>query len=157
MICCDLEKIDAKDMPVGKLIGIVAKAQMQYYNDMLDELNINNSQLHILFEISNESNINQDRIASRCNTDKGSIARSIRKLEDNGFITRTIDENNRRQNMISLTDKGIKTLEKSKEIVENLENHVFDDIEDKHKLQLMLKDVALKIMELNEERMGENE
>lgn len=154
MTCCDLEKMDAKDIPVGKLIGIVAKAQMMYFNDMLDELNINNSQLEILFEVSKESNINQDSIASRCNTDKGSVARSIKKLEDNGFITRTIDENNRRQNMISLTDKGLKTLEKSMEIVQNLENHVFDDIEDKQKLKMMLKDVALKIMELNEERMG---
>ena len=154
MTCCDLEKRDAKDIPVGKLIGIVEKAQMMYFNDMLDELNINNSQLEILFEVSKESNINQDSIASRCNTDKGSVARSIKKLEDNGFITRTIDENNRRQNMISLTDKGLKTLEKSMEIVQNLENHVFDDIEDKQKLKMMLKDVALKIMELNEERMG---
>lgn len=153
MTCCDLEKIDAQDIPVGKLIGIIAKSQALYYNNMLDELNINNSQLHILFELKNESNINQDKIASRCNTNKGAIARSIKKLEDNGFITRTIDENNRRQNIISLTDRGLMTLDKSREIVENFENYLFDNIEDKQNLQKILKDVAIKIMALNEERL----
>ncbi len=146
----DLKKIDACDMPVGKLIAIISKGQSVYLNNALKELDINDSQLHILFEINRDSHINQDQIASRCNTDKGSIARSIKKLEDNGLIEKTIDEHNRRQNLISLTEKGSETLVDSVEILNNLENQFFDDKADKEILQKMLKNIAIKILELNE-------
>ena len=107
MSYCDLENIDVKEMPVGKLIAILAKAQSIYFNNMLGELGINNPQLHILFEVNKDSKINQEKIASRSNTDKGAVARSIKKLEENGLITRTIDENNRRASMIGDGIDGI--------------------------------------------------
>ena len=68
MTNCDLEKVDAKDLPIGKLIGILAKAQSIYFNNMLSELDINITQLHILFEVAGDSTLNQEKIASRCNT-----------------------------------------------------------------------------------------
>lgn len=147
----DLEKINAYEIPVGKLITIISKGQSVFLNNSLKELDINDSQLYILFEINRDSHINQEQIASRCNTDKGSIARSIKRLEDNGLIERVTDEHNRRQNIISLTKKGNETLSKSVKIINNLENHLFDDETDKKILQKMLKDIAIKIIALNKQ------
>ena len=153
----DLEKIDACEIPIGKLITIISKGQSVFLNNSLKELDINDSQLYILFEINRDSHINQEQISSRCNTDKGSVARSIKKLEDNGFIERTNDKHNRIQNIISLTKKGNETVSKSVEILNNLENHLFDDEIDKKILQNMLKDIAIKIMALNEKGVTINE
>ena len=150
MSCCDLEDIDSKDLPISKLVALIYKSQKIFFNNMLSELNINNTQFHILFEISNDSNINQEKIASRCNVNKGAVARSIKKLEDNDFISRTIDENNRRQNIISLTQKGKETIIQATNFLNDMEDYLFDDNDEKELLQKILKDLAIKAISLNE-------
>ncbi len=147
----EFRKIDASTLPIGRLIGIISRGQTVYLNHKLHYLGINATQLHLLFEISHQKNINQEMIASRCSIDKGAVARSIKKLEDNGFVTREIDENNRRQNRISLTEKGKKTLKQSKEILNRWEDEVFtNNIIDKELLQKALKEIAIMTIELNE-------
>jgi len=141
MSCDSLEELDTRDIPIGKLIIIISRAHTLYLNHHLDKLNINASQLPLLFEISN--GINQSEIASRCIIDKGAVARSIKKLEDKGLISRTIDENNRRQNKISLTAEGEEVLFKSKEILNNWENEIFDNFENKELLRGILKETAI--------------
>lgn len=89
--------IDPSNLPVGKLIAIIEKNQVLYLNRKLERFNINSSQLHFLFEISHQKEINQDKIASRCTIDKGTVARSVKKLEDNDLVKREVDEKNRRQ------------------------------------------------------------
>ena len=79
-------------------------------------------------------------------------ARSIKKLEDKGLVKRQIDENNRRQNKISLTEKGEEILEKSTDILHDWEESVILDegYISKEMLQKILKEIAVKTMELNE-------
>jgi DNA-binding MarR family transcriptional regulator len=148
----EFKMIDSKDLPVGKLITMIARGQTIYLNHNLEDLGINSTQLHLLFEISHQNNLNQEKIASRCNINKGAVARSIKKLEDRGFVNRTIDENNRRQNKVSLTEKGEKTLSKAVKVLDRWEDEVIKEkgYVDKELLQLVLKEIAIKTMELNE-------
>lgn len=142
--------IDAKKLPFGKLISIIAKNQTLYLNHHLEELGINASQLHFLFEIEHQKEINQDKIASRCNIDKGSVARSIKKLEDNGLVTREVDDNNRRQKKVYITPKGEKTLKQAKEKLRVWEDYLFNDISiEKEELQIILKEIAINAIEFN--------
>ena len=142
--------IDAKKLPVGKLVSIIAKNQTLYLNHHLDELDINASQLHFLFEIDHQNEINQDKIASRCNIDKGSVARSIKKLEDRGLVTREVDDNNRRQKKVHITPKGEETLRQAKEKLDVWEDYLFNDISiEKEELQIILKEIAIKAIEFN--------
>jgi DNA-binding MarR family transcriptional regulator len=142
--------IDAKTLPIGKLITMISRGHTIYLNHHLEDYAINASQLHLLFEISHQKNINQEKIATRCNINKGAVARSIRKLEEKGLVTRQIDDANRRQNIISLTDKGEETLTESINLLKKWEKEVFDqNIIEKELLQKALKDIAIKTMELN--------
>ena len=142
--------IDASTLPVGKLITMIARAHTSYLNHNLADLNINATQLHLLFEISHQNEINQEKISERCNINKGAVARSIKKLEEKGLIKRQIDDANRRQNMISLTGKGDETLRESINLLKNWEEEVFNqNIIEKELLQKALKDIAIKTMELN--------
>ena len=128
----ELRNIDAKRIPVGKLLYIIGKGYSRYVNHQLSEFEINTTQLHLLFEISDRSDLNQDKIATRCNINKGAVARSIKKLEDNGFVTRKI-------------------VEKSTEILKQWENEVILDkgYIEKELLQKILKEIAVKTIELN--------
>nr|WP_295161614.1 MarR family transcriptional regulator [uncultured Methanobrevibacter sp.] len=148
----EFKQIDAKALPVGKLISMIARGHTIYINRHLENLNISATQLHLLFEISHQCEINQEKIASRCNINKGSVARSIKKLEDKGLIKREIDENNRRQNKISLTQDGEETLNEAVKILKQWEDEVILDkgYIEKELLQQILKEIAIKTMELNQ-------
>lgn len=143
---------DATAIPVCKSIAMIAKGFAIYVNHQLEEYEINATQLNLLFEISNQENPNQEKIASMCNINKGAVARSIKKLEDKHLIVRQIDENNRRQNKLSLTQKGNETLTKAMKILDKWENEVIldDGFVERELLQKILKEIAIKTMELNE-------
>lgn len=150
----ELKQTDATALPVGKLLHMIGKGYHMYVNRNLEEFEINTTQLHLLFEISCHSDVNQEKIAQRCSINKGAVARSIKKLEDKGLVKRQIDENNRRQNKLSLTGEGEKILQKSIEIIDKWEDSVIleDGYIKKETLQMVLKEIAIKTMELN---MGE--
>ena len=151
MSYCDLESIDAIELPVGKLIQIIAKSQLLFLNNQLKMIDINSAQFQVLYEIGNDSKINQEKIASRSITNKGAIARSISKLEENGLVERKTDENNKRQNIITLTGEGKIVLDKANEIFNEWENRLFEDFNDKHQLQVILKDLAIQSIKLYED------
>ena len=46
----ELKKIDAKNLPIGKLITMISRGHTIYLNHNLDELDINASQLHLLIK-----------------------------------------------------------------------------------------------------------
>ena len=148
----EFKLIDAKALPVGKLITMISRGHTIYINRHLEDLNITATQLHLLFEISHQHEINQEKIASRCNINKGSVARSIKKIEDKGLIKREIDENNRRQNKISLTQLGEETLNEAVKIMNKWEDEVILDegYIEKELLQKILKEIAIKTIELNQ-------
>lgn len=148
----EIKQMDATQIPVGKLLYMIGKGYMTYVNRNLEEFGINTTQLHLLFEIAHHTNINQEMIATRCNVNKGAVARSIRKLEDNGLVKREIDENNRRQNRLSLTKDGEDILLKASEVLRDWENSVIldDGYIKKELLQKVLKEIAVKTIELNE-------
>ena len=148
----EFKNMDCSIIPISNLIAMIARGQSIYMNNRLGDLGINETQLHLLFEISHHDNLNQEKIATRCNINKGAVARSIRKLEEKGFVLRTIDENNRRQNMVSLTEKGRETLSKAIKVLKDWEDEVIKEKGhvDKELLQLVLREIAIKTMELNE-------
>ena len=147
----EFKQMDACDLPVGKLITMIARGHAIYINHHISCYGINASQLHLLYEISHKEDINQEQISVRCNINKGAVARSIRKLEDNGFVVRKVDENNRRQNKVSLTPKGKETLKKASEITERWENEIIQPkgYIEKELLQQILKEIAIKTIDLN--------
>ncbi len=144
--------MDATQIPVGKLLYMIGKGYSVYVNRNLEGFGINTTQLHLLFEIAHESNINQEMIATRCNINKGAVARSIRKLEEKGLVKREIDENNRRQNRLSLTKDGEDILIKACGVLRDWEDSVIldDGYIKKELLQKVLKEIAVKTIELNE-------
>ncbi|WP_405280374.1 MarR family winged helix-turn-helix transcriptional regulator [Methanobrevibacter sp.] len=148
----EIKQMDATQIPVGKLLYMIGKGYSVYVNRNLEEFGINTTQLHLLFEIAHESNINQEMIATRCNINKGAVARSIRKLEEKGLVKREIDENNRRQNRLSLTKDGEDILIKACGVLRNWEDSVIldDGYIKKELLQKVLKEIAVKTIELNE-------
>lgn len=151
MRCEELMDIESSNLPTAKLIHIISKNQIIYLKRELDGFDINVTQFHFLIEIDNHNNINQEKIASISNIDKGAVARSIKDLEDKGFVKREIDNENRRQNIVSLTSKGEEILNKSIGLLNDWEDEVFNvNIIDKNLFKKVLKKMAINAIEINE-------
>lgn len=58
----ELKEVEASTIPVGKLLYIIGKGYLKYVNHNISEFGINTTQLHLLFEISDSSDINRNRL-----------------------------------------------------------------------------------------------
>ncbi len=147
-----LKNTDATKIPPGKLISMISKESHLYFNHKLEPLGISANLMHILFEVKNQKEINQEKIAKACSINKGAVTRSITKLKDKNLIKRETDENNRRQNIITLTEKGEKTYKECVKILYQYEKDLFNELnkEEKEIFQKILKNTAIRINEINQ-------
>lgn len=123
-----IKDLKNQDIPIDVLFKIISRYQDIYINYILRNTNLNRSNVHLLMKLLYEDNICQDELCEPLKLDKGSVTRTLRKLEDEKCITRTQDEENRRRNIISLTEKGKQlaieiresSIERQKQILKNI-------------------------------------
>ena len=63
-------------------------------------------QMLFLLQLYRQDGISQEELTEKLSIDKGTTARSIKKLEKEGFIIRVKDEHDKRAYKIYLTDKS---------------------------------------------------
>jgi len=95
-----------EDIPFGAVISLISRSRYVFLNDRLRPLGLSAGQLPILMLLAKEQNIMQDRLVRHYLLDKGTIARSVKKLEDGGYLRRITDPTNRRAVRPFLTDRG---------------------------------------------------
>ncbi len=75
--------------------------------------------------IADNPNVSQKELARLYGVSTATIAVSLKKLEQGGYIRREVDSKDNRYNQICLTEKGMRTVEQSISIFENLERTMF--------------------------------
>ena len=98
--------IDEDNLSLSFLFMMFLKSQNTYYKYILRDEEITLQQIPILLKLLNHEYIYQKDIATDLKMDNALVTRNIRKLEDLGYVNRQEDDENRRQNKISLTAKG---------------------------------------------------
>lgn len=98
--------IDKENISLSFLCAMYLKSQNHFYKHYLVDEEISMQQIPILLKLLNHEYIYQKEIATDLQMDGGLVTRNIRKLEDLGYVNRQEDDENRRQNKISLTDNG---------------------------------------------------
>jgi len=95
-----------EEMPLEAVISLTSRCRFVFLNDRLRPLGLSAGQFPVLMLLFKEQNITQDRLVRHYKLDKGTIARAVKKIEDAGYIRRTIDPDNRRAVRLFLTEKG---------------------------------------------------
>lgn len=93
-------------IPFGAMISITARGYFIFLNDRLRPLGLTAGQFPVLMLLYREQNITQETLVRHYRLDKGTIARSVRKLEEAGYIRRIVDPGNRRAVRLFLTGNG---------------------------------------------------
>ena len=123
---------------------------MQSY---LDETGVYQAQHHLLMRISHNPNASQKDIAMSMDVSAAAIAVSLKKLEKGGYIKKQIDQGDNRLNQITITEKGNKVVEQSKQIFESTDRKLFEGFteEEKHTLSALLQKLGSNLAVMEDE------
>ena len=124
----------------------LSKNQMKYLNSKIDELNLGH-EMRFIMMIYDNPNISQDNLVNISGQSKASIAKSLKKLEDQGYIKREVNPDNRRKYMLKTTAKGDEIVPKIRQISKDWEKEVGITDED-YELKQRIKEIAINGMEL---------
>ena len=91
---------------VGRLISILYRKNQIYLNSVMKPLNISTAEQPILMYLYRHNAVTQEEISAYLQVDKALTARTIQSLLEKGLVTKEKDEQDKRCNKISLTQKG---------------------------------------------------
>lgn len=117
-------KCHKEDAPLLGLMGQSMRLIGKRAQELYAEYDLNRAQSGILFALHQEDSMSQKELAKCLNVTPPSITSMIKKMEQEGYITRKADEQDQRVMRLTLAQKGkdciayvIKTAEKLEEIV----------------------------------------
>ncbi|GAA0105361.1 MarR family transcriptional regulator [Paraclostridium sordellii] len=93
-----------KKRHIGKYISQLYRKSSVFINKELAKYGIRSGQLMFLMDLYLKDGKNQEEISERLKIDKATTARALKKLEEQDFIKRVKDDNDKRSNKIYLTD-----------------------------------------------------
>ncbi|WP_321422860.1 MarR family transcriptional regulator [uncultured Methanobacterium sp.] len=144
--CKKIREDDLNDIPLGLFASIIHRARMMYLNNELKTLNVTSSQFVYLIKLYRKGGQTQEDLANHLFVDKGTVARAVKKLEDNGLICRRIDSENRRRYLLYLTEDGKALMPDIISIIKSWEDSINEDFskEEKERISEILKKLTIK-------------
>ncbi len=111
-------------------LSIIVRGSQVYCSRKLSDYGINAAEEYILMYLMGHKDANQEAVAKFFVLDKGTVARSLQKLESKGFIVRKINDDNQREKVITLTDKALNLKQVLSELLVDWRSAMFDGMSD---------------------------
>ena len=121
---------------IGRWILILYRYGNSYINRKLEHYNIGKGQHFILLTLFRNGGISQEALSSYLQLDKGSIAKSVKKLEDRAYIERSFDLIDKRVNKVSLTQKGLDIIPVIQEVIQSLGDILLSELSESEKQEV---------------------
>ena len=123
--------------------------QQKYMKSRFSNLDLGHDVRYIMFIYDNPG-CSQDDLVNMFGQSKGNIAKILKKLENEGFIKRKVNPENRRKYMLNITEKGSELVPKYRKISKQWEREV-GITDDDNELKKRIKEIAVNGMKLVEE------
>lgn len=88
------------------LLSFIERIGRHYADTFLREKGVGRGQVPYLMELYHHDGVNQDYLAQKAAMDKSTAARAIQKLEAAGLVRRVQNPQDKRENLVYLTDAG---------------------------------------------------
>ncbi|NLT95876.1 MAG: MarR family transcriptional regulator [Clostridia bacterium] len=111
-------------------LSIIVRGSQVYATRKLSEYGITAAEQYILMYLMGNRDANQDAIAKFFRLDKGSIARSLQKLESKGFIQRKVNDENQREKVITLTEKALNIRDVLNDLLVDWRKEIYNGLSD---------------------------
>lgn len=128
--------MDIRDL--GLLIRSITANANQHIGKNIEKHGIKIGQFDYFLIISMRPGINQLELAKMKNVGKASVTKALKILETEGFIKRIPDENDRRNSLCYVTEKGETVVESFMLLKEETEKKLFEGFEE-NELEVLMK------------------
>ncbi|WP_440949933.1 MarR family winged helix-turn-helix transcriptional regulator [Methanosphaerula subterraneus] len=92
---------------LSKYISVAHRRAQMFYTEHLKKLELSSGQYMFIVCICENIAQTQDELSQRLIIDKGTVAKVLPQLETNGFITKVVNPEDRRELKIYPTDKAL--------------------------------------------------
>ena len=131
--------------PIGKYISLIHRKGKCFITKEVSKFGIGSGQIMFLIQLYRKDGISQEELSENLHIDKGTTCRAIKKLEEEGFLIRSRDENDKRAYKLYLTEKSKEMEENIKNILYEWERHISKGLSEKEVeiLFSMLKKICI--------------
>ncbi len=110
------------------LIEKIARCSNLYRNNRLESHGIPGNQSGYIIHVCNNPGVSQDTIAKKMFINKSNVARQLAVLEQNGYITRCPDPEDKRILMVFPTQKAIDVYPDIKQVLDEWNDKLLDEL-----------------------------
>lgn len=136
---------------ISKCASIVYRFGHMFFDEYLEKNHIGSGQQFFLLHIYEHPGISQEDLAHIDHYDKGTTARAVKKLEQEGYILRKSDEKDRRFMKLYVTKDGEALVMKIQEIIKQWNKMLTEGLSDEE--QVLVSNLMEKIAQ-NAQRCG---
>jgi len=132
------EQIDFQSS-IGPWMGKTVKIVEYYLQELFTEfgLDLSKEQMIVLKELNVQDGLNQNELASLAFRDKSSMARLLSKMERKNYIQREQSKEDKRINLVYLTEKGRVVYKQTRPVLKKLIKTMEQNITKSEKKQLI--------------------
>ncbi|MGL5766988.1 MAG: MarR family winged helix-turn-helix transcriptional regulator [Sarcina sp.] len=118
---------------------------------VIEEYGLYVGQPQFLFTLYKEEGLRQKDIAEKLEIQAPTVTVTVKRLEKSGFITKSVDEKNKRVSRLYLTEKGRKACEELQDVMRSVHDEIFSVLtgEEKNKFKELLIKINTRIDEEN--------
>ncbi|WP_320130610.1 winged helix DNA-binding protein [uncultured Sphaerochaeta sp.] len=111
-----------------KDLSAISKYWCSYTHKKFLEADLVGSEHAVLMSLSLDDYVTQDAISSHLVLDKGTIAKTLAKLEEKELVNRIVNNKNKREKIVSLTEKGKSEVQKVYDIAKQWDTSIWKGI-----------------------------
>lgn len=129
---------------IGRYFSQMYRKGRIFYTQELKKFGLGSGQSIFLFQLYKKDGVTQEELANTLYIDKGTTARSLKTLEEQGFIKKEHVISDKRLNIIYLTEKALKLEEEITNILKKWDGILSNSLssEEKETLLQLLKKIS---------------
>jgi DNA-binding MarR family transcriptional regulator len=128
--------MDNKTDSIGRYFSMLHRYAKVYIDKKVEPFNIGSGQFIYLIYLYKNPGIRQEDLAKHFRVDKGTAARAVKKLENEGYVERKTDPEDQRAYQLFITEKGKEIRDKVIEILQQWSDILWLDFTPEEKKQM---------------------
>ena len=137
MIATELPKMKPRDSEPMMIVNELSKIFGDETRKTMEELGVPSGYKNILFHLHHANGASQLELARLTRLKPPTISLTLKKMEEDGYITRQVSKSDMRVYNVYLTTKGANVHIKNRERIDAIDELIMKEITDEEKQQLI--------------------
>ncbi|MFB5066118.1 MAG: MarR family winged helix-turn-helix transcriptional regulator [Candidatus Wallacebacter cryptica] len=121
------------DEYISRWFSILHRLSLSYVYDGLKKFNIGSGQVMFLLELYYQGGVSQEELSRLLNIDGANTTRAVRKLEQEGYVRREQNPQDRRAYQIFLTEKALALKPEIFQLIRNWEDTLLQNLSEEER------------------------